>query len=175
MCASFASCQKDEVTYGEVREAEQTIIDSFMNKQGFKVLKEYPKDGTFKDNEFILLDNGSYLHVINPGKGKTTAAGTQMTCTAKGSILYKDSIRSFNGFQPDKDWAKWPLKFKFVDNGSSYDSDANFLSEGLTSALKFVGDSSAVSMIVPFTHGSLYQLSVYMPIYFERIEFAYSK
>ncbi|MDD4589328.1 MAG: DUF4827 family protein [Parabacteroides sp.] len=175
ICTLFASCQKEVVTYEEVRATEQEVINNFMDKHGFKVIKEYPKNGIFKDSEFILLDNGSYLHVTNSGKGKQTALGTEITCIAKGVILYKDSTRSFDGFQPDKEWTKWPIKFKYIDNGGTYNSDKYFLSEGLASALKFVGDSSSVSMIVPFTHGSLYQLSVYMPIYFERIDFIYSK
>lgn len=42
-------------------------------------------------------------------------------------------------------------------------------------AMKFVGDSSSVSMIVPFSVGSSYQQSVLMPIYFERVDFTFMK
>lgn len=169
-----ASCEREVTTYADVLEAEKIIVDSFMVKHGFKVLKEYPKEGAFGDKEFVLLENGVYLHVIDSGNGKRPVHGTRISSLAKGLIFGNGGTTGFDGFQPNDQWAKWPLVFESGRVGSPY-NDTRFLGEGYTSVMSYVGDSSSVSLIVPFAVGSLYQLSTYMPIYFEKVNFTFVK
>lgn len=53
------------------------------------------------------------------------------------------------------------------------------MGSGFASAMDYVGDSSVVSMIVPFRVGSSYQYGssspAYMPIYYERVRFIFEK
>lgn len=168
------SCEQEVVTYSDCLEKEKTIIDKFMTEHKFKVLKVFPDDGVFRDKEFVLLDNGVYIHVIDSGNGNRPTTRTEIESIAKGQILYKDSTRCFDGFQNNEKWAEWPIKFKHNDMSSS-NKNYYFLGEGYSSAMNYVGDSSSVSMIVPFTVGSIYQYSTFIPIYFEKIDFTFTK
>lgn len=174
-CAIFVvSCEREVTSYSDVLEIEKMIIDGFMDEHGFKVVKEYPKEGAFGDKEFVLLENGVYLHVIDSGNGNRPVHGTKVSSLAKGLIFDKSTTTEFNGFQPNDKWAKWPLIFKFESVATPFD-DNYFLGEGYTNVMKYVGDSSSVSLIVPFTVGSLYQRSTCMPIYFEKVNFTFVK
>lgn len=171
-----ASCERERevTTYADVLESERIIVEGIMDKRGFKVVKEYPKDGVFGDKEFVQLENGVYIHVIDSGNGKRPAHGARVSSLAKGVFFEKGVAIEFDGFRSNDQWAKWPLEFEFGKVNIPYD-DKYFLGEGFTSAMKYVGDSSSVSLIVPFTVGSLYQRSTCMPIYFEKVNFTFVK
>ena len=171
----LASCEAETTSYQDVRDKEQAIIDKFIDQKGLVVLKEYPKDSIFGEKEYVLLDNGVYLHVIDPGNGKRPAEGTKIQSVAKGLFLGREEGEVFfNGFQAEDEWAKWPLRFKYSEVPQAY-YDENFLCEGYASVMKYVGDHSSVSMIVPFTYGSVYQHSTYLPIYYEKVDFTFAE
>ncbi|WP_293712581.1 DUF4827 family protein [uncultured Parabacteroides sp.] len=170
-----ASCEAEKTTYQDVRDKEQAIIDKFIDENGLVVLKEYPKDSIFGEKEFVLLDNGVYLHVIDSGNGNRPVQDTKIQSVAKGLFLGREEGDvSFDGFQADDEWAKWPLKFKYSETQQAY-RDENFLCEGYVSVMEYIGDNSSVSMIVPFTCGSVYQHSSYLPIYYEKVDFTFVK
>lgn len=170
----FFSCEQEKVTYRDCVEQEQVIINNFINDHEFIVLKEYPEDGIFRKNEFVMLENGVYLHVIDSGNGNRPVSGTKIQSLAKGCILGKDSVTNFDGFYSDKDLAYWPVEFTYDEVTTQY-PDRYFLGDGYVSAMKFVGDSSAVSMIIPFSAGGSYQQSVLAPVYFEKVNFIFLK
>lgn len=166
------SCEQEKVTYQDCVEEEQAIINNFINDHEVIVLKEYPGNGVFHKNEFVKLENGVYLHVIDSGNGNRPVSGTKIQSFAEGCILGKDSMINFDGFRNNKDLANWPIEFTY--NESPF-LDQYLLGEGYMGAMKFVGGSSSVSMIVPFAVGSSYQQSVLVPIYFERVDFVFVK
>lgn len=112
--------------------------------------------------------------MIDSGNGNRPVSGTKIQSFAKGGILGKDSMINFDGFLSNKDLTNWPIKFTYNESSTQV-LDQYLLGEGYMGAMKFVGDSSSVSMIVPFSVGSSYQQSVLMPIYFERVDFTFMK
>lgn len=142
-----------------------------MNENGFVILQEYPKNGNFKEKEYLLLENGVYLHVIDSGNGIRPVQDNEILSIAKGQFLggVEGNVH-FDGFLLDDKWAKWPLMFKYSESPQFYDDD-NFLCDGYTSIMKYVGNESCVSMIIPFTCGSVYQQATYLPIYYEKVIF----
>ena len=66
----FVSCEKEPINIIEQKFNEQDrLIQSFIEKKGLDILSEYPESGVFKEKQFVLLDNGCYLNVINSGNG----------------------------------------------------------------------------------------------------------
>ena len=68
LCAALmvVSCDKTK-SYTERLKDERKAIDRLIDHEGFKILKNYPSDGVFKENEFVKLDNDVYLNVIDSG------------------------------------------------------------------------------------------------------------
>lgn len=170
--AFLLSCGNDEVTYADKVKDEQVLIDRFIERQGFVVLKEYPKGGVFGDKEFVRLENGVYLHVIDPGNSEPPTVETSISSLAKGQLFYYGKMEAFNGYESDDERWEWPLVFSYPDSQAGHD-DYSFLGEGYMSALKYVGDGGSVSMIVPFSVGSIYQNQIFSPIYFEKVTYTF--
>lgn len=165
-CISFSSCNDSETFSDKVKE-EKEYLDKFTKEKGFIILSEFPKDSIFAKNEFILLNNGVYLHISDLGEGKFSL-GDEIQTKAKGVFLDNGITDPFDGFVSQSDTIVWPLIFKY---GDTLFSDKYLLSDGYTSALKYVGKNSVVSLIVPFEVGSYYQNTNTVSIYFEKVFF----
>jgi hypothetical protein len=47
--------------------AEKKAIDRFIAENEIEILKSYPANGVFEDRQFVVLDNGIYLNVVDSG------------------------------------------------------------------------------------------------------------
>lgn len=173
VCFAFYSC-KEEVTYSDKIEEEEIFLSQFAKEHGFVILDEFPEKGVFADNEFVLLDNGVYLHISDYGEGQAPAKGTKIQTVAKGFFVGERGNESFDGFDASSGEMTWPLEFTYGDDLSIL-SDNNLLSPGYASALQYVGNNSVVSMIVPFKVGSSYQNVNLVSVYFEKVKFTFEQ
>lgn len=168
IAASFIFSCSNNKSYTDMLKDERKAINRFFDAQGFEVLKNFPENWDFKENEFVQLESGVYLNIIDSGNGNRPTLGkTNILCRFKGQSLMGDTITFdyFSGMQQ-------PLEFKYgVYTGSDY----YFLSQGLGGVLDYVGDSAIVRLIVPFRVGSSYQSSSGIPLYYERVRYIFEK
>ena len=157
LCISFFSCEKekDGTSYTDLIKQEKAILEQFVKEKGFKVLNEFPGDSIFAEDEFFLLDNGVYLRIIDNGDGISPTKGAKIETVAKGVFLAKGEMtKFFDGFDSSAGEVNWPLEFNY---GDEVFADDIYLSTGYADVLKYVGNNSTVSMIVPFAVGSYRQ------------------
>lgn len=138
----FSSCNKSK-TYAQHLSDERKAIELFIEKNDIKVLREYPKDSVFKDNEFYFdTQNGIYYNVIDSGNGRRIMQGEEFYIRFKGLtyISSKDTstYSNINSMQPE---------VLVYGNSSSYSS------AGWVAPLKNVGDRAKVKLIIPFNMG----------------------
>jgi len=181
------SCN-DIPTYEEMKAEENKIIRKILSDKNITVLSEYPKDGKFKENEFIQLNTGIYLNVVDSGTGKRAIYGSTDLLVRVSGECYEstDSILPFSTF-PN---SEYPFEFRFgnaynIVQEHSYSRDIYFyfFSLGLESILSYVGDSAVVKLIIPghsevngASGSSSYQNSfsyTYLPIYYDRVRYIF--
>lgn len=185
MCVALVvvSCDKTK-SYTEHLKDERKAIDRLMDREGFKVLKNYPSDGVFKENEFVKLDNDVYLNVIDSGNGNRAILGTtKVLCRfeAKGFLDSDTAYMMVNNLTYGLGYLGYPTEFIFgynVYSGEprSYDPDM-FVGEGLATALYHVGEGAEVKLIVPFKRmasGGYFQ-SKYIPVYFSKVKYTFEQ
>ena len=65
MCAAImvVSCDKTK-SYTDMLKAQQKAIDRLEKDSGLVFLDDFPKDSIFKENEFVKLEDGVYLNII---------------------------------------------------------------------------------------------------------------
>lgn len=166
------SCDDDIITYDDKLKEENIVVEKFVKDSKFVVLNDFPADGIFKENEYVLLKNGVYLHVVDYGDSKYTPLGTKVSTIAKGEILNQKEVKPFNGFEPESDWLTWPIIFR--NKEVNYPPvDDYIVGLGYMSALKYVGNNSIVKMLIPSKVGSGYQYDNACPAYFEKVCFLY--
>ena len=184
MCVALVvvSCDKTK-SYTEHLKDERKAIDRLMDREGFKVLKNYPSDGVFKENEFVKLDNDVYLNVIDSGNGNRAVAGrTKVFCRFEANDILGDTTALFiNNLTYGQSYYAHPTEFIFgynVYSGEkrSYAPD-ELVGEGLATALYHVGEGAEVKLIVPFKRmasGGYFQ-SNYTPVYFSKVKYTFEK
>lgn len=177
LCAVLLMPSCDKTTsYTDMLKAEKKAIERLMDDEGFVVLKKYPADGVFKENEFYKMDNGVYLNVIDSGNGeRATSNSTIVVCRFK-AWLFKSDTTDYNGFLS----SQFPVTFKYgvnqpITDDRSYTALDYFVCDGLASGLDYVGDSSVVKLIVPFKVASSSFQNSGDPIYFERVRYIFDK
>ena len=66
LCAALVaiSCSKTK-SYTDMLKDEKKAIERFIDDKGLEILDDFPADSVFKENQFVLLDNGVYLNIID--------------------------------------------------------------------------------------------------------------
>lgn len=183
LCAAIlvVSCDKTK-SYTEHLKDERKAIDRLIDSEGIKVLKNYPENGVFKENEFVKLDNDVYLNVIDSGNGERAVLGTtKVLCRfeAKGFLDSDTAYMMVNNLTYGLGYLGYPTEFIFGYNvysgeSRSYDPDI-FVGEGLATGLYHVGDGAILKLIVPFKRMGSYFQNNYAPVYFSKVKYTFEK
>lgn len=174
------SCDKTK-SYTDMLKAQEKAIDRLRADSGLVFLEEFPTDSIFKENEFVELDNGVYLNIVNKGNvnvrywdKRRSVPVSSPGCLWKtvAGELYRRSARSnSNGTHP--------VEFRYgyytsLNPDYSYTWDM-FICEGLGAGLPYVGDSAVVKLIVPFKLMSSDFQSSGTPVFFEKVKYTFIK
>ena len=72
--------------------AQEKAIDRLRADSGLVFLEEFPTDSIFKENEFVELDNGVYLNIVNKGNSERAVLGqTAIRSVSSPGCLWKNS------------------------------------------------------------------------------------
>ncbi len=177
---AISSC-KDTPTYTERLKIERDKIDRLIEREGLVILDEYPEDGVFAENEFVLLENGVYLNVIDSGNGnRPELTKTKVFCRFVVEGVDEDSTyRMVNNLIYDDTYYNYPTEFihGYTVSSSevrSYDPDI-FVSEGLTTGLYYVGENALVKLIVPFKRLGGELGNNYYTVFFRKVKYTFEK
>lgn len=177
------SCDKTQ-SYADMLKAEEKAIEKLMDEEDIVILKEYPADGVFKENEFYQMDNDVYINVIDSGNGNRIGTKRQNVNARFVVRFFKSDTIELDGFAS----SRLPVTFsyqKYSDNYYKWRYDQNdtnvdaimssFICEGLASGLQYVGDSSIVKLIVPFKVGPTSFQSSGEPLYYTKVRYTFEQ
>ena len=176
LCAALAviSCSKTK-SYTDMLNDEKKAVNRFLDENGYEVLSDFPADSVFKANEFVKLENGVYLNIID--KGTTDRAELNKTkilyrCELH-HLLYGDTI-VYSNYGPHSNGTD-PIPFTYGDYSKSDPNDPSYIwvSEGMQEPLKYVGHRSKVKLIVPFKRGTYSDQGKGNPVYYEVLEYIF--
>ncbi|MDR2809388.1 MAG: DUF4827 domain-containing protein [Tannerellaceae bacterium] len=178
LCAALLvwSCSNSR-QYVDMLDAQEKAINRLIDENEFEILKSYPENGIFKENEFVVLDNGVYLNVVDSGNGNRAVLGsTSVFCrfNVKWLVEWSDTdTATVNNFANGTD----PLIYRYGSSApSSTDNfSTTFFSLLLFSGLEYVGDSSVVKLIIPFHLEGNSQTfgGSGVPLYFSKVQYRF--
>jgi hypothetical protein len=159
---------------------ERRATTRFMKENNFVVIKDYPANGVFKENEFYQMDNDVYINVVDSGNGEravmySTVVYSRFSANrfSLDTTLY---YTRYSNYGPHSN-GTLPVEFRYGTytalnpTGSALEE---FMSEGFQSALQYVGDRGKVKMIVPFKVGSQVDMQSGYPVFFEIVEYKFA-
>jgi len=172
----MASCN-NAISYADMKKSQEKAIKRLISEKDFEILKDYPQDGVFGENQFVKLDNGIYLNVVDSGNGTRAKAGTIVIVRFNAvDFTNDDEYYSANFF----DNSVQPLEFLYgsasyvvSQHSSSVDNYYVYFSAGMENILDYVGDGAVVKAIIPFEEGSSLQSSLGMAFYFDKMRFTF--
>ena len=188
IAAVLTSCDSD--SFASRQKAERKAVDKFINERGIEVLHRYPASGVFGKNQYFLINDGLnegrvYLHVVDSGNGNRAVQGrTEVLMRCSGEYFFnRDTSVKFSTYGNDFS----PIEFIYgtayytsMQGKTSYGKQriynlaGYYLSAGIESALRYVGEDATVSLLVCFEDGSAQQQDDYEPIYFDRVTFRFA-
>lgn len=184
---SFSSCD-DGKTYAEMMEEEREIISKFMSDSGFVSIDQYPADGVFAENEFMLFSDGLYMNVVDSGYGEKFEDGDIVTVrftevNLSSQVVMSNMKSTSQGTNPDvfryhitgstqsgmfiyEDDSEYPLMMQIYQSSS--------VPSGWLVPLRYVRDGAYVRLIVPHKLGQSDAVYYVYPCYYE-IQYGLSK
>ena len=171
-CISILSCSKQKSAQ-EMMKEENKAIDRLINSKDIKILKEYPTDGVFGENEYFHDSNGLYIHVIDSGNGNKAKMYQTVTVRFKAATYFKTDTLSFStdisSLQPDEFiygvTASYGTKTTSIRNDQSC--------SGWAIALSYVSEGAVVNLIIPSALGTPHDRQYYIPIFYESLKFRF--
>ena len=183
MCTAImvVSCDKTK-SYTDMLKAQRKAIERLQVDSGFVFLDEFPKDSIFKENEFVELDNGVYLNIVNRGNSERAVLGQTAIRSRFIAQMFMENSSMGTGtvdlLGPHSNGTS-PVEFRYGYYTSLYpDMDYYydiFICEGLGAGLPYVGDSAVVKLIVPFKLMSSDFQSTGTPVFFEKVKYTFIK
>lgn len=184
LCAAclMGSCSKTR-SYTDMLKDEEKAINRLIDSLGIEVLKDFPDDSIFAENQFVKMDNGVYMNIIDRGEGRATLYSTRIMyrCNAYYFLNYfqlcinSNYGPNSNGTVPYPANGAQTVPFIYGEGTTNNQADPKYIyvSEGIQTPLQYVGHRGRVKLIVPFDKGNYYDQGEGYPVYYEVLEYLF--
>ncbi len=187
----ITSCGKDLPLFTELKSDENKLISKILAEKGIEVLKEYPSDGIFEEHQFVQLDGGVYLNVVDSGNGNRAELNNTRILLRFDSEIYLSADSSVErSFYANN---TVPFEFKYgmalnIVNQYKDDYTSNYyyyFSSGLELPLSYVGENAVVRLLIPgyatgedgyYPESSTFQRAnreCFYPIYYDKLKYTF--
>lgn len=148
------SCDNSK-TYAELVADERKSIENYIKTKGITVIKEFPKDSIFKENEYFLDEDGLYIHIDTLGGRRLVRTGEEVLLwyTKKGP-LPKDTVYTSNVSNI------YPDDFTYLGNYTN-------AALAIVRPLRYVGNYGRVKLIAPHRTGTTTDQNAVAPFAYE--------
>ena len=179
LCTSLAvvSCGKTK-SYTDMLNDEKEAVERLIDAEGFEILKDFPEDSVFAENQFVKLESGVYLNIIDKGsdqravKYKTKILYRCIVSYPLDSTYINSTPYYVQNYGPHSNGTS-PWEFTYGDYATS--NAPYFVSEGVQEPLEYVGDGAKVKLIVPFKRGTYNDQSNGQPAYYETLVYLFEE
>jgi hypothetical protein len=165
-CMAFSCSQQKSLQ--ELLQEERKAIDRFVSMNGLVVLKEYPKSGVFKENEYFRTVDGLFFNVVDSGNGVRVENRSVVTVRYDHLQYIKDAARG--------DTTKYfpnpylPVSFTF-GIPQTYSSRSTSVSVAWVIPLEFVGAGAVINLIIPSSLGSVMDNNNVAPVFIRNLRY----
>ena len=158
-CISF-SCKQSK-SLQELLQEERKAIDKFIAMNDLVILKDYPKNSVFEENEYFRTDDGLFFQVVDSGNGKRVQLKDDVSvryeyCQAVKSFSSGDSSKYYFPYHPVYYTSPYlPVSFVY-GLSATYSSSSTPVCQAWVIPLSYVGEGAVLNLIIPSSLGSYY-------------------
>lgn len=165
---TITSCNNRK-TYAEYLKDERKAIDLFIAKNNLTILKNFPADTIFHENEFYKdPSTGVYFNIIDRGDTSKLQWREKVYIRFKGLHYFatEDTVLYSN------ESSTYPEQLEYIGPVTSL-TQGNYDTPGWAVPLPYVGHTGRVKLIIPFEMGSSYDQSAYTPTYYDQVTYRF--
>ena len=154
---------------------EKKAIERYILMQKIEILKEYPKDHVFQENQYYKTSEGLYMHVVDRGNTNRRVQTYNEVCVRFDYLYY---VKSYVSAATDSarlachievSYAYLPVRFRY---GITYSIDPTGLAcSGFAIPLTYVGEGGVVDLIVPSELGNANDNNNIAPVFFKNLQY----
>jgi len=150
LCISV-SCRQSK-SLQELLQEESKAIDKFISMNDFVILRDYPKDGVFKSNEYYKTTDGLFLQVVDSGNGTRAKLLDEVSVRYDYFQYIKNVVQGDSSiYLPSNPYDPDSFVYGITQTYSSYSSP---VCQAWIIPLSYVGEGAVMNLIVPSTIGS---------------------
>ena len=175
-----SSCNQSK-SLQELIQEEQKAIDKFIIMNDFVILKNYPSNGVFKENEYYKTPDGLFFQVVDSGNGKRAPLFADISIrfdysqdiknVVSGDTLkyYYPFTRSYYYYSP---YISVYQPYSFIyGRPQTYQNSNTPVCQAWVIPLSYVGENAVINMIVPSSIGSYDDNSAITPIFYKNLRY----
>lgn len=179
-CAALLtlSCSKTK-SFTDMLKDEKKAINKLIARDGIEVLKDFPKDTVFGENQFVVLDNGVYMNIVDRGNDERAVLNKTVILSRFTADFFTLDSTVISNYGPHSNGTP-PVEFVYGSIQASGTPTTQFesilyslVSEGMQIGLQYVGHKGKVKLIVPFKVGSYDDQNAGRPVYYEILEYKF--
>ena len=173
-CISFSCSQGKSLQ--ELLQEERKAIDKFITMNDLVILKEYPKDGVFKEKEYFRTTEGLFFHVVDSGNGNRVQLRNDVSVRYDYFQYVKDAASG--------DTTKYPFPFPYQYYHASsqpfsfvqgipqtYSGSYSPVCQAWVIPLSYVGENAILDVIIPSSIGSSGDNSSIIPVFYKNLRY----
>jgi hypothetical protein len=165
-----SACDGSKSMQEYIRE-EKKSIERYILSQKIEVLNEYPKDSTFKENQYYKTSDGLYMHVADRGNLNRRIAAYDEVLLRFDHFFY---IKNYVSGQTDSivlSYLYLPIAFTYGITGSYNNDPAGLACSGFAVPLSYVGEGGVVDLIIPSELGNATDNSSFAPVFYKNLKY----
>jgi hypothetical protein len=171
-CISF-SCKQTK-SLQELLQEERKAIDRFITSNDLIILKEYPKDGVFKEKEYFRTSDGMFFHVVDSGNGIRVQPLNDVAIRFDYAQYIKNVVQGDSMNILPSDYGSYYLynPFSFIYGISqTYSSSYSPVCQAWVIPLYFVGEGAVLDLIVTSSLGSAGDFNSISPVFYKNLRY----
>lgn len=179
------ACNKTK-SYTDMLKDQEKAIERVIDHEGLRIMDKIPADSVFGEKDFVLLENGVYMNIVDWGTTEKAEVGRTKVLYRCDVVYPMDSvyITKSNSYSMNSPYYIY-LTTGYVSsnygphsNGTSpypfiYGNYDTYVSEGLMTPLEYVGNGAKVKLIVPFKRGLANDQKNGQPIYYQILQYTF--
>ena len=160
------SCDNTKTPQEYLRE-EKKAVDRFISRNDIRVLREYPADGVFQENEYFRTPDGLYIHVVDSGNGKRVRPMIDNVMVRFDHYLDVKKYVSGDTTKYTLNYTGFPIEFRYGIPGSY----GSYACNGWAAPLTYVGEEAVVNLIIPSALGASSDNSAYRAVFYKNLKY----
>ncbi len=164
------ACDQTKTAMELIRE-EKRAIERYLERRNITVLKNYPPNGVFGENEYYLTGDGLYMHVVDSGNGVRVEPMVDQVQVRFESFYYITSYVSGDTSSIKLDYSWFPMEFIYGQSGSYAKAPSGLPCDGWAIPLLYVGEEAIVDLIIPSRIGNSTDKADFSAVFYKNLKY----